>query len=275
MKPTNTNILSEASIATAFDKQAAIFDALFSKNQIVHYKRERVRRHVDALLKPASYILELNAGTGDDALYFARHGHRVHATDLSPAMGIERLRKIQEAGLGIKISSTCCSFSDLGNLSEKGPYDLVFSNFAGLNCTPSLELVLDSLDPLVKPGGLVTLVMLPKICIWEIALALRGKWKTAFRRFSGKRGTKAHIEGEYFRCWYYNPSFVIKCLQNSFKPIKLEGLCCLVPPSYIENFPQQYPRLYSWLRKQELRLGKYWPWNRVGDYFIISLRKKL
>ncbi len=275
MKPTDTNILSEAMVANAFDKQASIFDALFSMNQIVQYKRERVRRHVDALLKPASYILELNAGTGEDALYFARHGHRVHATDLSPAMGIERLRKIQEAGPGIQISSACCSFSDLGNLSEKGPYDLIFSNFAGLNCTPSLELVLDSLDPLVKPGGLVTLVMLPKICIWEIALSLRGKWNTAFRRFSGRRGTKAHIEGEYFRCWYYNPSFVIKRLQNSFKPIKLEGLCSLVPPSYLENFPQHYPRLYTWLRKQELHLGKHWPWNRVGDYYIISLRKKL
>ncbi|MFI5155573.1 MAG: class I SAM-dependent methyltransferase, partial [Chitinophagales bacterium] len=261
MKTTASNLISEEGVAKAFDKQAAIFDAVFSKNQIVQYKREKVRRHVDELLKPASHILELNAGTGEDAIYFARRGHRVHATDLSLAMGMVRLRKIQETGLDSQISSACCSFSDLGNLSEKGPYDMVFSNFAGLNCTPSLENVLDSLDPLVKPGGLVTLVLLPKICFWEMALALMGNWKTAFRRFSGKKGTKAHIEGEYFRCWYYNPSFVVKRLQKSFTPIMLEGLCSLVPPSYLENFPLHYPRLYSWLRKQEQRSGNHWPWN--------------
>lgn len=274
MKTEDTNTISEAEVAKAFDKQASLFDGLFSKNEIVQYKRRRVRDHVDELIKPASYILELNAGTGDDALYFASRGHKVHTTDLSPEMETVRLRKIQEAGLADRVSSACCSFTDLENLTNKGPFDLVFSNFAGLNCTSSLDKVLDSLNPLVKPGGLVIMVMLPKICIWEIAMAFKGKWKTALRRFSGSKGAKAQIEGEYFRCWYYNPSYIRKHLKNSFRAIKLEGLCCLVPPSYLENFPEHHPRAYSWLKKQEEKLGNHWPWNRVGDYYIISFRKR-
>ena len=99
---------------------------------------------------------------------------------------------------------------------NRGPYDLIFSNFAGLNCTNELDKVLQSFDSLLKPGGIVTLVILPKFCLWEFLLLFKGKFKTAFRRFSGSKGAKAHIEGEYFRCWYYNPSFIRKHLKNSF-----------------------------------------------------------
>ncbi len=68
---------------------------------------------------------------------------------------------------------------------------MIFSNFAGLNCTGKLDQVLLSFDPLLKPGGLVTLVLLPPFCVWETALVLKGKFKTAFRRFFSKKGVKS------------------------------------------------------------------------------------
>ena len=53
--------------------------------------REQVYAHVNNYLKPGSSILELNAGTGIDAVHFASLGHRVHATDLSSGM-IKQIR---------------------------------------------------------------------------------------------------------------------------------------------------------------------------------------
>ena len=44
--------------------------------------------------------------------------------------------------LADKVTSELCSFTELENLKDKGPYDLIFSNFAGLNCTGELEKVL-------------------------------------------------------------------------------------------------------------------------------------
>ena len=46
-----------------------------------------------------------------------------------------------------------CSFTKLAQLKNKGPFDYVYSNFGGLNCTGDLDKVLTDLTPLIKPGG--------------------------------------------------------------------------------------------------------------------------
>ncbi len=264
----------EAAAAKAFSKQAPVFDALYGDDPVVVYKRMRVREHLEKFLQPGSHILELNAGTGEDAVYLAQKGHWVHATDISPVMQEKLSEKIKSTGLPGKVTQEICSFTELDNLQEPGPFDHIFSNFAGLNCTGRLDQVLASFPRLVKPGGYVTLVVLPRFCLWEFLLLFRGKFRTAFRRFSGKKGTPARVEGENFRCWYYDPSFIRKKLAGSFEPVALEGLCSLVPPSYIQHFATRHHRKYQWLVKREEKRKFSWPWRSIGDYFIITLKKK-
>ncbi|HKZ67589.1 MAG TPA: class I SAM-dependent methyltransferase, partial [Chitinophagaceae bacterium] len=225
-------------------------------------------------LQPGSAILELNAGTGDDAIFFAQLGHTVHATDISAAMQDLLAKKAKKHGLQNNITHELRSYTDLEDLQSRGPYDLIFSNFAGLNCTNKLPGVLQSFDSVLKPGGLITLVVLPKFCLWEFLLLFKGKFKIAFRRFSGTKGTKAHIEGEFFRCWYYDPSFIRKHLEESFDMVALEGLCTFVPPSYLEGFADKYPKIYKSLINKESKWKMKWPWNGIGDYYIITLKKK-
>jgi ubiquinone/menaquinone biosynthesis C-methylase UbiE len=268
-----TNIHEKAA-AKAFSKQAPQFDLLYNDNTIVQYKRKRVREHVKQFLPPHSTILELNAGTGEDAVYFARQGHTVHATDISAGMQDVLIKKVKENQLEKAVTSELCSFTELEDLQQQGPYDFIFSNFAGLNCTSELQKVLASFSHLLKPGGFVTLVLLPRFCLWEFLLLFKGKFKTAFRRLSGTKGTKAKIDGELFRCWYYNPSFIRKYLKESFRVVGLEGLCTLVPPSYIEHFAEDHSRLYRLLKKNENKWKSKWPWKVVGDYYIITLQMK-
>jgi ubiquinone/menaquinone biosynthesis C-methylase UbiE len=265
--------INERAAAAAFNKQAALFDDLYSGDTIIQYKRRRVREHILKLLQPRSRILELNSGTGDDAIFLAKRGHKIHATDISVLMQNLLAEKAKQNNVQKSISCELRSFTDLENLSDKGPYDMIFSNFAGLNCTNELDKVLLSLNSLLKPGGIVTLVLLPKFSLWEFLLLFKGKFKTAFRRFSGEKGSKAHIEGEYFRCWYYNPSFIKKRLRNSFTLIGIEGLCSIVPPSYLHGFAEKYPSFFRKLVKHEEELKTRWPWKVIGDYYIISFRK--
>ncbi len=265
---------NEQRAAAAFTRQSGIFDERFGRNTIVQYKRERVRNLVQKYIPSKAAILELNSGTGEDAIWFAEQGHRVHATDLSSGMQTVLKNKVEIKGLQEMISTECCSFTQLESLAQKGPYDLIFSNFAGLNCTGDLSRVLESFQGLLKPEGLVIMVILPKQCLWEFLLLFRGKFRTAFRRFFGSRGKTARVEGEQFTCWYYNPSFIAGKLKKSFRLLCLEGLCSLVPPSYMEEFPEKYPSIYGFLKKEENRLKNKWPWNRIGDYYIIALRRK-
>jgi len=268
------NISNEQEAAKAFSKQSSVFDELYTPNTIVQYKRERVRKVVEELVRPGSTILELNAGTGEDATYFATKGYKVHATDIAEGMLKELRTKVKNKGLDNKVSTELCSYTQMAELKNKGPYDLIFSNFAGLNCTGELSKVLHSFKPLLKPGGRVVLVILPSFCLWETLMLFRGKFKTAFRRWGTKNGRTAYVEGVPFKCWYYDPSFIISTLKNDYNVIGLEGLCTIVPPSYIEHFAERHTRLFNFLKKWEEKLKNKWPWKSIGDYYIISLKLK-
>jgi ubiquinone/menaquinone biosynthesis C-methylase UbiE len=265
--------LNEQLAEAAFTRQSVIFDELYSGNTIVNYKRERVRQQVLEHLAPGSNILELNAGTGEDAVFFARQGFKVHATDISAGMQDELQKKTKKNNLDGLVSTELCPYSQLDQLKNKGPYDLVFSNFAGLNCTDELDKVLASFDALLEPGGMVTLVILPKFCLWETLLLFKGKFKTAFRRFFSARGRSAHIEGTHFKCWYYNPSYILKRLKVNYQLLRIEGLCTIVPPSYIEGFAEKHPRAYRFLKEKEEKFKARRPWRSIGDYYIISFKK--
>jgi ubiquinone/menaquinone biosynthesis C-methylase UbiE len=270
--------MQEKKAAAAFGRQARVFDMMYGADTIINYKRKRVRDHLMRYLSQGSSILELNAGTGADAIFLASKGHHVHATDISGEM-LEVLKsKIAGETMKGTLTTEICSFTELENLSNGGPYDFIFSNFAGLNCTNELSKVLDAFNPLLKPGGMVSLVLLPKFCLWEFLLLFKGKFKTAFRRFSGKRGASARISvdgvASHFRCWYHNPSYIKNYLAPSFEMVSLEGLCTMVPPSYMEHFAEKHPRMFRFFVKREERLKFKWPWRVIGDYYIITLRKK-
>lgn len=273
METNNTNS-NEMLAATAFSRQSFFFDGLYSDNAIIQYKRKRVRDHLTKYLFQGQFILELNSGTGDDAIWLAQQNCKVHATDISQGMKKVLLQKVGAANFEKLISCELCSFTALENLGQKGPFDMIFSNFAGLNCTNDLNKVLASFSSLLKPHGIVTLVILPKFCLWEFLLLFKGKFKTATRRFFSGSGRLAKVEETNFKCWYYNPSYVIKYLKNDFDLLGIEGLCTFVPPSYIDNFAEKYPKMFALLRKKENAYKNYWPWKYIGDYYIVSLRKK-
>src|ERR1700761_2213714 len=95
MSSTTSNI-NEYFAEEAFSKQSVIFDEIYRTNSIVEYKRQRVRQHVLNYIKPGAHILELNAGTGDDALFFAKQGFVVHATDISVGMQAQLKQKMEQ-----------------------------------------------------------------------------------------------------------------------------------------------------------------------------------
>jgi ubiquinone/menaquinone biosynthesis C-methylase UbiE len=267
------NAIAEQAAANAFSRQSAVFDTLYDSDPIVAYKRERVRAVLSAWLQPGMRVLELNSGTGTDAIWLAKQGCMVHATDLAEGM-LDRLRqKVAEQGLEEQISTERCSFTQLTALTVKKEFDLVFSNFAGLNCTGELDKVLDGIDAVLAPGGVAVLVVMPGFCLWESLLLLRGKWKTATRRWWSKRGAPAKVEGMRFTCWYYAPSFITKHIGQRFRHLRTEGLCTIVPPSYLEHFSVRYPGWYARLVKWENRFCRSWPWRNWGDYYIIALQK--
>ncbi len=72
----------------AFDTIAEEYDTSFTNSIIGNAQREIVWSYLEKTLPKNKNlnILELNCGTGEDALWFAKKGHKVLATDISEKM---------------------------------------------------------------------------------------------------------------------------------------------------------------------------------------------
>ncbi len=260
-----------SNVSQAFSKQSVVFDTLYKENKLSEYLRSKFRDEVISHLKPASSILELNCGTGMDAVFFANKGHRILAIDNAPGMLAQLDQKISEKNLGEHIETFRCSFHDIQSFQPR-KFDHILSNFGGLNCTDDLRDVLLQFSDLLNASGKVTLMVMPKVCPWELIMVFKGKFKTAFRRF--RRKTPAHIEGVHFLCYYYNPNYILKALKQDFELVSLNGVFITVPPEFYENFVERYPRLFRILSAIDRKISKFFPFTYCCDHYMITLRKK-
>lgn len=262
----------EIKVSEAFSRQSAVFDAVDEDNSLLVWMRKRVRNEVLQNIKAGANILELNCGTGIDSVFFAQHGFNVLATDNADGMLHKLSQKIAVLGLEDKLMAQKCSFNNLESLENK-KIDYVFSNFGGLNCTNDLANVLHGIDKLLLPGGKFTLVIMPPVCPWEMLMAFKGYFKTAFRRFNPK-GANSHVEGVYFRSYYYTPGYIQKNIGKGYKLISLKGLSVAVPPPFIEKFCEKYPKLFRILERIEDKIYDKAPFNRWCDHYMITMQKK-
>jgi ubiquinone/menaquinone biosynthesis C-methylase UbiE len=257
-------------IAEAFSLTAEKYDLFAVDHPNQTRMRNKVYAHLNRYLHPGQNILELNCGTGIDAAHLAGQGYRVHATDISPGMLTRLQDKREDLGLQDRLSFQQCSFTNLEQVQGR-PYDAVFSNLGGLNCIPDLAAVVQQLPLVLKPGGLVTWVIMPPVCLWELATVFLGQFSLALRRFA-PGGTRSHLEGKYFTVYYFSPHRVRAAFGPQFRTLAIEGLSVITPTAESKNLAKRHPRLYAALAWLDDRLAPRWPWRGWGDFFIISLR---
>jgi ubiquinone/menaquinone biosynthesis C-methylase UbiE len=262
-----------ATIAEAFSETAPKYDAFAEDHPHLGRMRAKVYAHFERFVEPGAKVLELNAGTGTDAVALAARGYRVHATDIAPGM-LERLAdKVARLGLEERVSVQPCSFLDLQDVTG-GPYDAVFSDLGGLNCAADLRLVVRGMDGLLRPGGVAVWVVMPPICLWELAYALTGQLGFAFRRLS-RRGTRAHLEGRHFDVYYYSPRRVVAAFGAGYERLAIEGLSVITPTAESKNLAKRHRTLYRGLAWLDDRISPHAPASGWGDFFIVTMRRRL
>ncbi len=269
---TNLRDESEAwmEVAEAFGRKAQVYDDFGRQHPNLERMRAKVRAQVEQLLPPGGHLLEINAGTGADACYFAEQGYRVHASDLSPEMVAAIRAKASRNGLSQRLIVQQLSFTQLEE-AQGGPFDGVLSNMGGVNCTSNLRAITRALPVLLKPGGVVVWVVMPPICLWELAQGLRGNLKLALRRLK-PGGVIAQVEGLPVPTFYHSPGRVRAAFGPDFQSLLLQGLSVFTPPADHKDFPLRHPRLYHWLVHLDERLSDHFPFQGMGDFFILSLR---
>ncbi len=254
----------------AFSAQAPLFDDIQRRDPTLEWMRSVVHRQAERYFRPGETIIDINAGTGIDALHFADRGLSVHAMDIAEGMVAQIRSKVTGSGRENIITVERRSFEELDGLAPRRFHHL-FSNFGGLNCIPDLTTVARNAPKILHPGGTVTVVIMPPVCPWEIAALVNGKPRIALRRLQ-RNGVRAHIEGEYFTTYYHTVGAVRRAFGPEFVTEELRSAAFFTPPPSLARFPKRFPRVIRFLQRCDERFSQLPPFNRCGDQFILTLR---
>ena len=240
-KPPNT-LCCYQTYMPPFDATAAGYDAEFTHTQTGKYQRLQVWNVLLRLGLSHKKILEMNCGTGEDALFLAKEKASVTATDISQEMLTVAKQKANNQSIDFVQWDLRQDFPFIPE--EK--YDIAFSNFGGLNCLSSAEIegLGKKLSAILAEKGQLVLVIMPSFCVWESLYFLaKGKLKTAFRR-RDKAGVLARLnENQSVLTYYYSPKSLENLLKPHFFVAKKAPIGFFLPPSYLDNFFKKVPFL--------------------------------
>lgn len=256
-------------INPAFSSIYEEYETLSKENYCDIYRRNSIRKHVEAFLNPSDEILEINAGSGIDAVYFAKAGYNVLATDIADSAEVYINNKIKVEGLK-NLEFQKLSFTDLKSIGNR-KFNHIFSNYGGLNCTNDLEEIFSQFNHLLYPRGCVSLVIMPKYYPWEMATFLKGN-KNAFRRWN-KKDVLANVNNHLIPTFYNSPKRIKKAMGLDFKAVSTRNIGTFYPSLHYNSF-QKHPKTINFLMRFDSWINNTSLIPKgVGDYFIITFQK--
>lgn len=228
---------------------------------------------LDSFPKGAS-LIELGAGTGEDALFLAERGRRVLVTDGAPAMVARAAEKARAAGLADLIAAERVSLEELDTWAaarDGSTFDGAFSNFASLNCVTDHASVAHGLARLLPAGRRALLVVFGPCCPGEILVLLaRGKARAAFRRLA-RSPAPARVGGESFTVTYPSPGTLASAFAPWFRLRGTRGVGVFVPPSSAEPAASRFPRLLGALEHLDRVAAR--PLALLGDHVLCDFQR--
>lgn len=260
-----------------FDSMAIDYDAVFTNSRIGTIQRSFVWDYIDKSLNLNSEtrVLELNCGTGEDAIRFAKKGCQVLATDVSENMLNVARKKARQEGMEKLIDFQLVDLSKINGSTFSNQFDIVFSNFGGLNCINKKELqsLSTQLAQLLNQNGRFVSVVMPEKGMMESLYFLaKLDLSKAFRR------RKKHVKwtndaGQETNIFYYSPSVFYNTFEKQFQMVDLKPIGFTVPPTYTESFFQKRKWMldtFEWIDKRI----SFSVLASISDHYLIDLEGK-
>jgi SAM-dependent methyltransferase len=143
--------------ASSYDVLATDYHWLFTDEHVSGQTfREQYGRAL-ARLRPGGKVLDCACGAGFEVISLAQAGFSVSATDASEGMVAEARRRLERAGLDVRVGR--CSWEELPGRFE-AEFDGVFCVGNSLAHSPSPEAMVASLRAMfsvLRPGGVLVL----------------------------------------------------------------------------------------------------------------------
>lgn len=258
-------------LQTAFDTYAVQYDKEFTQSPIGKLQRKRVFHFFNRLLTTKKKILEINCGTGYDAIQLAQQGHEVSALDISQGM-IEVARAKTKNG-----TNPLFICEDLRHVKklQLPKTDIIFSNFGGLNCVSEQDLknvVVDFHSQLHSNGSICAVVM-GSNCKWE-DIYFKYIKHPSYQRRKKSEGVSATINGNTFTTWYYSPYQLKTIFESHFSCELIKPIGLFIPPSYLNYYFETKSWALKLLAGLETVFGGISSLSNYADHYLIILKRK-
>jgi ubiquinone/menaquinone biosynthesis C-methylase UbiE len=258
--------------ALVFDQMAREYDDVFTRSMIGRAQRDAVWSVLTRIFQSGAHVLELNCGTGEDALFLARKNISVTACDASEQMIQIASNRLHAEAPDAPVRFNLLATESLHALQSATRFDGAFSNFSGLNCVADLEHTAKDLATLLLPNAPLLVCLSTRFCIWEILwFLLHRKFRKAFRRCSGRATARV---GELTVDVYYP---TVRKLQKLFAPSfalrSCTGIGVTVPPSYVETWIRSYPKLLNVFRAIDKAISTLPGFRVLGDHMLLHFER--
>jgi SAM-dependent methyltransferase len=248
----------------AFDGKAQGYDAEFTATALGSVLRAQVRERMSLAFAGRERLLELGCGTGEDAVWLARAGHRVVAIDASAEMIRVARQKVLAAGCADRVELHCLPMEKLHELPCEGRFEGVFSNFGAVNCVADIHALSRTMAEWLAPGAPLLFVAMGRLVPWEWAWYLaRGDRQRAFRRLA-----RAGAEWRGLTIRYPTPAELARALRPDFVAQGVRPLGFALPPSFAASWLERSPRALTALTLIERVTHNWSACARLADHYI-------
>ncbi|MGA2596983.1 MAG: class I SAM-dependent methyltransferase [Bryobacteraceae bacterium] len=255
-----------------WDDAATKYDRDFTGTLIGQTRRRSVWRDLERAFRHGQRVLELNCGTGIDAIHLAARGIEVLACDISPRMIQIARQGAAASSLQERVDWRVLPTEDLQSLQSQSPFDGAFSNFSGLNCVEDLPAAARNLARLLKPGAPLLICVIGHFVPWEIAWFLaHGKPVKAFRRVLDNGGLSDAGDLKIQR-----PSVrkMARIFAPDFELRGWRGVGIAVPPSYMERWARRFPGILKLLAVVDDRIDRLPLFRNLGDCILLEFSRR-
>ena len=255
-----------------FDTYAQSYDNHFTNSIIGKAQRLQVYQKLLMLISLQNKsVLEINCGTGEDALWLSKQAATVFATDISQGMIDVAKNKTSNNAVNFKQLPT----QDISSLAPN-TYNIIFSNFGGLNCLNNEELqkFKNGCVQVQKSSDQLAFVIMGTKCKWEQLYFSFNKDKAKATRRQNITGVDTLINDNHFKTYYYSPDDMKQLFIENYNCISVKPIGLFVPPSYLEPYVLKRKGMFAFLKLLDKLFGNFSFLSNYADHYLIVFEKK-
>lgn len=248
----------------AYSTLGPTYDADRHENRLLAAGRQQSVARLLDVMPPSGDLLELGAGTGEEAAALASQGRaRVLAVEPAASMARHIVSRARTAGLEIEVRAQKASqaLTDLRRTGRR--FDGAWASFALAYDAPLSELV-EPLRQVLRPGAPLVL-SLPNV--WTLSAPWRVPTRLAgtYRHKVGAARVPVHC---------YAPREAIRMLSSRFDLVGFEAMAVFVPPARLWKAWRLLGPVATAMERLDAAASTRSPWRSLGDHTLFVFRAR-